>query len=142
MLRYWREKKRGGGGSKNTPTKTVLVSSYLTGFNAGWTISTETVLVPRPWHGCIKHWWKINLFPACFWWNLKGRNPYPHLHLGKSSVIPFCVLLHNLLLELKIGSQGFLGLFSLLCRLSGILNTHDPYWSFVEIALSDSSDVP
>lgn len=54
-------------------------------------------------------------------WNL-----YPHLHLGKSSVPPLSVLENNFL-ELKMRSQGFLGLFSLLCRLSGILNTHDPY---------------
>lgn len=54
-------------------------------------------------------------------WNL-----CPHLHLGKSSVPPLSVLEHNLL-ELKMRSQGFLGLLSLLCRLSGILNTHDPY---------------
>lgn len=51
---------------------------------------------------------------------------YPHLHLGKASITPFSVLEHNLL-EREMGSQGFLGLFSLLCRLSGILNTHDPY---------------
>ncbi|XP_068877323.1 cyclin-T2 isoform X5 [Aphelocoma coerulescens] len=42
---------------------------------------------------------------------------YPHLHLGKASVTPFSVLEHNLL-EREMGSQGFLGLFSLLCRLS------------------------
>lgn len=54
-------------------------------------------------------------------WNL-----HPHLHLVKSSVTPLSVLEHNVL-ELKMSSQGFLGLFSLLCRLSGILNTCDPY---------------
>lgn len=96
----------------------------------------------RAWHGVVLLAWFLHqsLFPACFCWDLKGRNLYPHLHLGKSSF--FSVLVHNLLLALKIGSQGFLGLFSLLCRLSGILNTHDPYQAFVEVALSKSSNIP
>lgn len=74
MLRHWREKKRKKKNNKKTTTpKPVLVSNYLSGLNASWMISSETALVPRPWHGPLKFWCKISLFPTCFWWNLEGE---------------------------------------------------------------------
>lgn len=117
-----KEKKKMRKKTLTKTPKTVLVLN-LAAFNTSWMISSETALVPRLWHGPLTLWCKISLFSASSGetWNL-----HPHLHL-QSSVTPFSVLEYNLL-ELKKRSQGFLGLFSLLCRLSGILNTHDdPY---------------
>lgn len=79
MLQEWREERKKEKGEKN-PTKTpktVLVSHYLAAFITIWMISSETALVPRPWHGPLMLWCKIGLFSACFWWNLESVSSSP-----------------------------------------------------------------
>lgn len=70
-------KKEKGGKNPTKIPKTVLMSHYLAALNTFWMISSETALMPRPWHGPLMLWCKIGLFSACFWWNLEAVSSSP-----------------------------------------------------------------